>query len=416
MVVNKKAVSVVLALLVSQSALALNLQGYHFSDSYRYSILDDSLQEKFEGKYVFTTNLGHVNSPFYYSDRNLNGVDKKIIDYNTVLTTGFSYYVNKNVSVGIDLNAIHNTVFNSTYTSLADTVVKSRLNVHRTKTFSLSLNPQVILPTGKKENFSTMGSVSGSLSAVAEKSFNKLHFLASVGGLSSKNNAYSDVDHRQLLLTQLGISYDVAEKLNLNLESYRNIPLVNDKLQDEGKYFLTAKHQTHKNFSTYAGAGLSGFDKAERHSYSAFFGLKFHEATQPVVTSTITSVAAAPKRVASKEEELALGPPAKMDEIYFAHAKHDLETPEVKKLDEVVHYINEFKAEIHNIVIEGFASRVGSPEFNLRLSNQRAVTVKDYFVDHGVSKDILSVVGYGDKTEQNPDEKKNRKVQFRIHK
>lgn len=399
-----------ITVLISQNAFALNLQGYHFSDSYRYSMLDDSLKEKFDGRYVFTTSVGHVNSPFFYSDPDLTDLKKEIIDYNNVLTFGFSYYLNKNVAVGLDLNAINNQVFNENHTSLADSVLKARFNLRRTKTFSLSLNPQVFIPTGKTDNFSTMGSVSGSLSAVAEKSFNKLHFLGSLGALSSKNNEYVDVDHRQLLLTQLGVSYDLAEKLNLNFEVYRNIPTVNDKLQDEGKYFLTAKHKTHKHFSMYGGAGVNGLAEVERNTYSAFFGLKFHEAPEPMVASTLSLVSAAPTRT-----EKALNPPTKIEEIYFDHARHKLEKTEIKKLDSVVQYLNDFKAEIQTVVIEGYASKVGSPVFNLKLSQKRANTVRDYFVDHGVSKDILSVEGFGENAEQNPLEELNRKVQFRIH-
>lgn len=417
MLIKMRLVSGTIALLIAQSAFALNLQGYRFSDSYRYSLLDDSLHEKFDGRYVVTASFGNVHSPFYYSDSNLEDLGEEIIDYNNVLTAGFSYYLNKNVSFGVDLNAINNSVFGETYTSLADTVLKSKLNIKRTDTFSLSLNPQVILPTGRTENFSTMGSVSGSLSAVAEKSLNKLHFLGSLGALSSKNNEYVDVDHRQLLLTQVGVSYDLSEKLNVNFESFRNIPLVNDKLQDEGKYFLTGKHKTHKNFSTYFGGGVTGWDEVERNTYSVFAGIKLYESPVPVVTAVVKTASAAPKReIKTREDELKLGPPAKMDEIYFAHAKHHLEAPELRKLDTVISYFNEAKAEIQNIVIEGYASRVGSPVFNLTLSTKRANAVKDYFVDHGIPNELLSVVGFGDKTPQVPDEKKNRKVQFRIHK
>ena len=151
--VNKRLAPITLSLLLSPAAFALNLQGYHFSDSYRYSLLDDSMMEKFDGKYVVTASYGNVQSPFYYSDRNLNDFKEKIISYNQVLTAGFSYYLNKNVSLGIDVNAINNKVFGDTHTTLADTVLKSRINLRRTKDFSLSLNPQITLPTGATKNF-----------------------------------------------------------------------------------------------------------------------------------------------------------------------------------------------------------------------------------------------------------------------
>ena len=42
-----------------QQVSALNLTGYRFTDSYRYALLEDSLLEKFEGRYVFTASYGH---------------------------------------------------------------------------------------------------------------------------------------------------------------------------------------------------------------------------------------------------------------------------------------------------------------------------------------------------------------------
>ena len=115
---KNRLIPITLTLLISPAAFALNLQGYHFSDSYRYSLLDDSLMEKFDGRYVMTANYGNVQSPFYYSDSNLNELKERIIDYNQVLTAGFSYYLNKNVSFGIDVNAINNKVFGENDTTM----------------------------------------------------------------------------------------------------------------------------------------------------------------------------------------------------------------------------------------------------------------------------------------------------------
>lgn len=111
---------ITLTLLISPAAFALNLQGYHFSDSYRYSLLDDSLMEKFDGRYVVTASYGNVQSPFYYSDSNLNDLKERIIDYNQVLNAGFSYYLNKNVFFGIDVNAINNKVFGENYITMGN--------------------------------------------------------------------------------------------------------------------------------------------------------------------------------------------------------------------------------------------------------------------------------------------------------
>ena len=382
-----------LLLLLTQSALALNLQGYKFSDSYRYSLLDDSLHENFDGKYIATASYGFVHSPFYYSDTYLHDMRKEIIDSNNILTVGGSYFLNDRVSLGVDLNAVHNTVFNDTRTTLADTVLKSRINLKRTEDFSFSINPQVIIPTGQTENFTTMNSVGGALSAVAEKSFNKLHLLASVGALSAKNNYYADVDHRQLLLSQLGISYDVSDKMNVNLEAYRNFPLVNDTLQDDGKYFLTAKHKTGKRFSTYFGAGVTALNEVQRNSYSGFFGIKFHE---PVAAADAVSTgAAAPVR-------------ANFESVYFEHNRANLKEEELSKLE---NYVEGLKG--MTVTVEGHASRPGTDAYNMKLSERRANFVKKYLVEKGVEPDSLTVEAFGE-SQATGNDNEDRRVKLNI--
>lgn len=386
-----------------QNANALNLQSYQFSESYRYSLLNDSLKERFPGRYVITTSLGHVNSPFYYSDTYLHEMRREIIDSNQILTIGMSYYLSDRLALGLDISGIHNEVFGKSHTTLGDTILKSRYNLTRTDNFSLSLNPKVYLPTGKEENFSTMGSVSGSLSLVAEKSFNKLHLLVSAGGLSSKDNVYADVDHRQLLLTQLGVSYDITDKLNVNLESYRNFPLVDDNYQDEGKYFLIGKHKSHEKFSTYFGAGVSGWDELQRNTYSAFVGLKFYESAP--VTQSVAIISSAPERQTI---------PTPDEEIYFDHDRASLKDKEKDKLKEYVQFLHDSGNEIESVTIEGYASSPGTPLYNMNLSRKRANTVKAFLIEQGFQENIFSIEAFGESAPQHPIEAKNRKVIFKF--
>lgn len=392
----------VLTLLLANPAHALNLTGHQFSDSYRYSLLNDSLMEKFPGRYVGTMSLGSVHSPFFYSDTYLHDKRKDIIDSNQVLTAGFSYYATDRIALGVEANAIQNTVFNDTTTSLGDTLVHAKFNLVRSEDFSLSVNPRVSLPTGREENFTSQGSFGGALNVVAEKSFNKFHLLASVGGQSSKDNRYADVDHRQLLLTQLGLSYDVSERMNVNLESWRNIPLVNDTLQDEGKYFLTAKYRATENLSGYAGLGVSALTNVSRDTYSGFIGIKIHGADEKKSDSVAVS-SAAPVRALP------------VSEIYFGHDSSVLDRNESEKLSEYVDFFSTQK-DITSVEIGGFASAPGSKRYNQRLSEKRAETVRAHLIEKGVSEDLLTARAYGEEFAQGANLASDRKVQFTIFK
>lgn len=400
----KKKILLTIPLLFSANAMALNLSSYQFSESYRYALLNDSLKEKFPGKYVATLSFGHVNSPFYYSDTYLHEFRREIIDSNEILTAGFSYYLSDRMAVGVDISGVHNEVSGESHTSFGDTILKGRFNLTKSETFSLSLNPKVYLPTGKEENFSTVGSVGGSLSVVGEKSFDKFHLLASVGGFSAKDNEYIDVDHRQLLLTQFGLSYDVSERFNLNIESYRNFPLVDDNYQDEGKYFLTGKHKTSERISTYFGAGASGWEDLQRNTWSAFVGIKFSEAAP--VAQAVAVASAAPQRQAAKPSE----------EIYFDHDRSDLKDQEAEKLGEYIQFINDAGKDLNKVTIEGYASRPGSPAYNLNLSQNRAEAVRQYLIEQGLPDEIFSIKARGEDHPHDPIDWKNRKVIFKFNK
>lgn len=386
----------VLCLFVPE-ALALNLQSYRFSDSYRYALLEDARKESFPGKFVFTTSFGHVHSPFYVSDKKLNELRREIIKYNNVLTAGASYYISDALSVGVDLSAINNSVLGETYVDLADTILRGRYRFFQNERTSLSLNPQVYLPTGQEDNFSTVETLGASLLIAGEHQISRrLHVLGSIGGFSGKDNRYLEVDHRQLLLTQLGVSYDLSDRWNLNAEIYRNFPTMNDNLQDEGKYFLTAKHKLLSRASLYFGVGATGLGAVERNTYSTFIGIKFHEAPAAPVEEVIATPVAAPMR---------------FEPVYFAHDRADLAPTELPKLDRFVKAY-QTASMAPRILIEAYASRPGSRAYNLALTKRRGESVRRYLINNGISKEALSVRPHGEDHEHDPVEAKNRRIEL----
>jgi hypothetical protein len=262
---------------ISANAMALNLQGYRYSDSYRYSVLDDSLKEKFAGKYVVTASAAYVKDPLYISDKKASKRFANVISYNEIATLGYSYYLTDSLSLGIDANYVMNKVSGQTHADFADTVAKARWNLYKQNTFSLSLNPQLFIPTGNKDAFTTTNSLGGSLNLVSEFASNKWHFLVSGGYFSASDNTYYVIDYRNLLMTQLGISYDMNEAWNVNLEAVNTYSTTGAHLQDEGDYYLTFKSKVGSTVSANFGAGIAGVDEVNRDNYTFFAGIKFHE-------------------------------------------------------------------------------------------------------------------------------------------
>ena len=52
--------------------------------------------------------------------------------------------------------------------------------------------------------------------------------------------------------------------------------------------------------------------------------------------------------------------------------------------------------EIAKVQIEGHTDKVGSDEYNQRLSERRAKSVEEYLVQHGVARSRLSAKGFGE--------------------
>jgi OOP family OmpA-OmpF porin len=75
--------------------------------------------------------------------------------------------------------------------------------------------------------------------------------------------------------------------------------------------------------------------------------------------------------------------------------------------------------DMKKIEILGYTDNIGSQKYNLKLSQRRAETIRNYLVDHGISPDRLTTKGYG---ESNPiatnktaeGRAANRRIEFKV--
>ncbi|MBC3911333.1 OmpA family protein [Undibacterium umbellatum] len=81
----------------------------------------------------------------------------------------------------------------------------------------------------------------------------------------------------------------------------------------------------------------------------------------------------------------------------FAFDSAVLSTPQ-PKLDDIANALNA-NMQINQVVITGYADRLGSDKYNLNLSEQRANSVKSYLNNKGVATQRLNAIGKG---ESNP--------------
>lgn len=107
--------------------------------------------------------------------------------------------------------------------------------------------------------------------------------------------------------------------------------------------------------------------------------------------------------------------------IIFRNIQFDLNKADIKAesypiLDEVVDYL---KANPNvKMEVQGHTCNLGKAEYNMKLSDKRAASVKTYLVDKGVAADRLETKGYGLTKPVAPNDKeenraRNRRVEFK---
>jgi outer membrane protein OmpA-like peptidoglycan-associated protein len=107
----------------------------------------------------------------------------------------------------------------------------------------------------------------------------------------------------------------------------------------------------------------------------------------------------------------------KIGKVQFAYDSADLLPAAFPVLDDVLKKINEADFTFKTVVIEGHTSSEGSDEYNMKLSERRAKSVKKYLIKKGLAADLLQVQAFGETkpittNETDAGKEKNRRVEF----
>lgn len=97
---------------------------------------------------------------------------------------------------------------------------------------------------------------------------------------------------------------------------------------------------------------------------------------------------------ALKAEQTERGIIMTLENIVFAFNSAELQPGGEMTVTRIAHYLTNFPNRY--ILIEGFTDNVGSEEYNLKLSRERAESVRQSLVRHGVSPRRISIAGLGE--------------------
>lgn len=106
-----------------------------------------------------------------------------------------------------------------------------------------------------------------------------------------------------------------------------------------------------------------------------------------------------------------------MHGIQFEHDKSTIKPNSYAMLDQIAQTFIDNPS--YRVEIQGHTNNIGTHEYNMGLSERRAIAVRDYLIDKGVPASMLTIQGYGpdmpigdNKTRQGKII--NRRVEFRI--
>lgn len=102
--------------------------------------------------------------------------------------------------------------------------------------------------------------------------------------------------------------------------------------------------------------------------------------------------------------------------VYFAYDRSTIGAAERPKLETLADFLDQHPN--YKVIIEGHADNRGSDEYNRGLSERRALAVKEYLVDLGVTAERLQTIAYGEDKPAVPNatsetqHANNRRVEF----
>jgi len=101
--------------------------------------------------------------------------------------------------------------------------------------------------------------------------------------------------------------------------------------------------------------------------------------------------------------------------LYFTFDSYTLPTDEIEKANAAAQYLLDNPS--HVMVVEGHCDERGSNEYNLSLSEQRAIGVRDYMVSLGIDTNRLQTRPFGEEKPADPSHteeayRANRRAEF----
>ncbi len=269
--------------------------------------------------------------------------------------------------------------------------------------FGLALVPFVDLPTGNRDRLTSTEDTTFGFIGVFDFTLDRLRTSLNLG---YKVNPGSESDPDEILFG-LGLGYTVFARPSepgRPLELFRpdRVEIVGEILGSTSRsdpfdrQFVTpieglvgARLSCERGFFFQAGVGKSATDSVNGASLRVVSTVGYALPVPPATAAAAPPPPPSPTRAVVTDEQIVV-----LEPILFETGKATIRPRSYATLDQVVQVMRDRSG--IRVRIEGHTDSVGGEGANEKLSQRRAESVRVYLVDHGVARERLEAIGYGE--------------------
>ncbi len=297
-------------------------------------------------------------------------------------------------------------------TNLGDIRIEFKFRIlnNEDKLVGLALLPFMFLPSGPSTTFAGNGYLSGGLKIILDFNIHERVKLALNVGFMARDDVTilnADMDHQ--LLLGLGLSIKIIERLMFIAEGQMD-PVISEFFDSEVETPAEVRGgfriKVTERFDINVGGGAGLTIGVGTPDFRAFLGFNYNWVPEPC------GPCERPPQVEARQITID-------SVIHFEFDKANIRPQSFPILDDVASVIKANPG-IKQVMVEGHTDSVGSDAYNMRLSERRSNSVREYLVKKGITPGLLDTVGYGESrpvatNDTAEGRAKNRRVEFKVN-
>lgn len=233
-------------------------------------------QQSFAPKYYGAVDYSYVKNPLVVIDTTTNTRVRSLVNSVHTLDLSGGYFVSPEMSIyaQVPVNYV-NVPGKGGSVALSDSRVDAKFALNDvSKPLNFALMPELVLPTGSKDNFLSDGGVGAGLLLIAENDFGSFRLSGNLGFRYSPSAQGSGIDYRKRVPIGLGAAIPISRRWLFNLEGNGALALPTAQKQNASEFYGGLSYSPKKYMTWLFGASLGAFDKAGSSDYRLLAGLR----------------------------------------------------------------------------------------------------------------------------------------------